>query len=77
MTAGNFLNHSFGLTTVFLLPYLRFAGWARRRWLVLRLKKTWVTRIAGFWHNPGLPMTKTELQNALAEATPDRQTNGG
>jgi hypothetical protein len=39
MTAGNFLNHSFGLTTVFLLPYLRFAGWARRRWLVLRLKK--------------------------------------
>jgi hypothetical protein len=35
----------------------------------LRFKRTWVTRITGFWHNPGLPMTKTELQSALAEAT--------
>jgi hypothetical protein len=40
-------------------------------------KKTWMTRIAGFWHNPGLPMTKTELQSALAEATQtDKRTAG-
>ena len=26
-------------------------------------------RITSFWHNPGLQMTKTELQRALAEAT--------
>src|ERR1700682_5937793 len=32
-------------------------------------KRTWVTRVTGFWHNPGLQMTKTELQSALAEAT--------
>src|SRR6202158_4764139 len=43
----------------------------------LRFKKPWVTRIAGFWHNPGLPMTKTELQSALAEATQtDKRTAG-
>jgi hypothetical protein len=36
---------------------------------ILRFKRNWVTRITGFWHNPGLPMTKTELQSALAEAT--------
>ena len=36
-----------------------------------------MTRIAGFWHNAGLPMTKTELQSALAEATQtDRRTAG-
>jgi hypothetical protein len=36
-----------------------------------------MTRIAGFWHNPGLPMTKTELQSALAEATQtDKRTAG-
>jgi DNA-binding protein HU-beta len=43
----------------------------------LRFKRTWVTRITGFWHNPGLPMTKTELQSALAEATQtDKRTAG-
>jgi DNA-binding protein HU-beta len=43
----------------------------------LRFKKTWVTRIDGFWHNPGLPMTKTELQSALAETTQtDKRTAG-
>src|ERR1700723_3758518 len=36
-----------------------------------------MTRIAGFWHNPGLPMTKTELLSALAEATQtDKRTAG-
>ena len=39
MTAGNFLNRSFGLTTVFLFAISQICGWARRRWLVLRLKK--------------------------------------
>ena len=44
---------------------------------VFDFKKTWMTRIAGFWHNPGLPMTKTELQSALAEATQtDKRTAG-
>jgi DNA-binding protein HU-beta len=43
----------------------------------LRFKRTWVTRITGFWHNPKLPMTKTELQSALAEATQtDKRTAG-
>jgi DNA-binding protein HU-beta len=43
----------------------------------LRFKRTWVTRITCFWHNPGLPMTKTELQSALAEATQtDKRTAG-
>ena len=43
----------------------------------MRFKKTWMTRIAGFWHNAGLPMTKTELQSALAEATQtDKRTAG-
>ena len=42
-----------------------------------RTKRTWVTRITGFWHNPGLQMTKTELQSALAEATQtDKRTAG-
>jgi DNA-binding protein HU-beta len=36
-----------------------------------------MTRVTGFWHNPGLQMTKTELQNALAEATQtDKRTAG-
>ena len=49
----------------------------QRRWFILRFKRTWVTRITGFWHNPGLPMTKTELQSALAEATQtDKRTAG-
>jgi DNA-binding protein HU-beta len=40
-------------------------------------KRTWVTRVTGFWHNPGLKMTKTELQSALAEATQtDKRTAG-
>jgi DNA-binding protein HU-beta len=40
-------------------------------------KRTWVTRVIGFWHNPGLQMTKTELQSALAEATQtDKRTAG-
>jgi hypothetical protein len=40
-------------------------------------KRTWVTRSTGFWHNPGLQMTKTELQSALAEATQtDKRTAG-
>jgi DNA-binding protein HU-beta len=44
---------------------------------ILKFKKLWMTRIAGFWHNPGLPMTKTELQSALAEATQtDKRTAG-
>jgi hypothetical protein len=34
-------------------------------WCFLGFKKTWMTRIAGFWHNPGLPMTKTELQSGV------------
>jgi hypothetical protein len=77
MTAGNFLNHSFGLTTVFLFAISQICGMGAAAMACFEFKKTWVTRIGGFWHNPGLPMTKTELQNALAEATPDRQTNGG
>jgi DNA-binding protein HU-beta len=33
--------------------------------------------VTGFWHNPGLQMTKTELQSALAEATQtDKRTAG-
>ena len=44
---------------------------------ILRFKRTWVTRITGFWNNPGLPMTKTDLQSALAEATQtDKRTAG-
>src|SRR5580704_81611 len=40
-------------------------------------KRTWVTRVIRFWHNPGLQMTKTELQSALAEATQtDKRTAG-
>jgi hypothetical protein len=40
-------------------------------------KRTWVTRVIGFWHNPLLQMTKTELQSALAEATQtDKRTAG-
>jgi len=40
-------------------------------------KRTWVTRVTGFWHNSGLQMTKTELQSALAEATQtDKRTSG-
>ena len=40
-------------------------------------KRTWVTRVTGFWHNSGLQMTKTELQSALAEATQtDKRTAG-
>jgi len=40
-------------------------------------KRTWVTRVTGFWHNLGLQMTKTELQSALAEATQtDKRTAG-
>ena len=40
-------------------------------------KRTWVTRVTGFWHNPGLQMTKTELQSALAAATQtDKRTAG-
>ena len=40
-------------------------------------KRTWVTRITDFWHNPRLQMTKTELQSALAEATQtDKRTAG-
>jgi len=42
-----------------------------------RYSKVVMTRIAGFWHNPGLPMTKTELQSTLAEATQtDKRTAG-
>jgi DNA-binding protein HU-beta len=37
--------------------------------LVFLGKRTWVTRITSFWHNPRLQMTKTELQSALAAAT--------
>jgi DNA-binding protein HU-beta len=40
-------------------------------------KKTWLARVRGFWHNPGLQMTKTELQSALAEAIQtDKRTAG-
>ena len=42
---------------------------AVRKVPVFGFKRTWVTRVTGFWHNPGLQMTKTELQTALAEAT--------
>ena len=49
----------------------------RRRRFILRFTKTWMTRIAGFWHKPGLQMTKTELQSSLAEATQtDKKTAG-
>ena len=44
-------------------------------WCFLGFKKTWMTRIAGFWHNPRLPMTKTELQSALAESTQTDKKN--
>jgi DNA-binding protein HU-beta len=55
----------------------RFAGWGGGGGLFLRFKRTWVTRVTGFWHNPGLPMTKTELQSAIAEATQtDKRTAG-
>jgi DNA-binding protein HU-beta len=65
----------FGLTTALLFAMAQICevGW----WFILRFKRTWVTRITGFWHNPGLPMTKTELQSALAEATQtDKRTAG-
>ena len=49
----------------------------RQRFFFERFKRTWVTRIIGFWHNPELPMTKTELQSALGEATQtDKRTAG-
>jgi APAF-1 helical domain len=47
----------------------------RMKQSAIRLSAHVLTRIAGFWHNPGLPMTKTELQSALAEATQNRQKN--
>jgi DNA-binding protein HU-beta len=40
-------------------------------------KRTWVMRITSFWHNPGLQITKTEPQSALAEAAKtDKRTAG-
>ena len=67
----------FGLTTAFLFAMAQICGVGQRRWCFLRFKRTWVTRITGFWHNPGLQMTKTELQSALAEATQtDKRTAG-
>jgi DNA-binding protein HU-beta len=36
-----------------------------------------MTRITSFWHNPGLQMTQTELQSALAKAIQtDKRTAG-
>src|SRR5580692_13152384 len=55
----------------------QICGVGQRQCLILKFKRTWVTRITDFWHNPGLPMTKTELQSALAEATQtDKRTAG-
>jgi DNA-binding protein HU-beta len=66
----------FGLTTAFLFAMVQiFRGGAAAP--VFGVKKTWVTRITSLWHNPGLQMTKTELQSALAEATQtDKRTAG-
>jgi DNA-binding protein HU-beta len=68
----------FGLTTAFLFAMAQICGVGRRqRFFFERFKRTWVTRIIGFWHNPELPMTKTELQSALGEATQtDKRTAG-
>ena len=67
----------FGLTTAFLLAMVQICGVGQRRRCFLGFKRTWVTRITGFWQNPWLPMTKTELQSALAEATQtDKRTAG-
>ena len=66
----------FGLTTAFLLAMVQICGLGQRRWFFWG-KRTWVTRITSFWHNPRLQMTKTELQSALAEATQtDKRTAG-
>jgi len=67
----------FGLTTAFLLAMVQICGVGQRRWCFLGFKRTWMTRIISFWHNPGLQMTKTDLQSALAEATQtDKRTAG-
>ena len=56
---------------------ITICGVGQRRWCFLGFKRTWMTRITSFWHNPGLQMTKTELQSALAEATQtDKRTAG-
>jgi DNA-binding protein HU-beta len=45
--------------------------------LIFHLKELRWRGVTGFWHNPGIPMTKTELQSALAEATQtDKRTAG-
>jgi DNA-binding protein HU-beta len=67
----------FGLTTASLFAMAQICGGGEAAVVFLRFKRTWVTRITGFWHNPGLPMTKTELQGALAEASQtDKKTAG-
>jgi nucleoid DNA-binding protein len=45
--------------------------------LIFWIKRTWVTGVTGFWHDPGLQMTKTELQSALAEATQTNKRTAG
>src|SRR6202163_3809237 len=61
----------------FLFAMVQICGVGQRRWCFLGFKRTWVTRITSFWHNPGLQMTKTELQSALAEAAKtDKRTAG-
>ena len=45
--------------------------------LIFRIKKNLGDAVRRFWHNSRLRMTKTELQNALAEATQtDKRTAG-
>jgi DNA-binding protein HU-beta len=58
----------FGVTTRLSVLMIQICRVGQRRWFFLG-KRTWVTRITSFWHNPRLQMTKTELQSALAEAT--------
>jgi DNA-binding protein HU-beta len=52
-------------------------GDGQQRWFFLEFKRTWVARVSGFWHNPGLQMTKTELQVALAAATETNKRTAG
>ena len=67
----------FGVTTRLSGRHGSDCGVGQPRWCFWGVKRTWMTRVTSFWHNPGLQMTKTELQSALAEATQtDKRTAG-
>src|ERR1700731_3671871 len=67
----------FGLTTAFLLDMVQICRVGQRRWCFLGFKKNLDDADHQFLAYPGLRMTKTELQSALAEATQtDKRTAG-